>query len=44
MATTTDCYCEDGPTFDPDYEFVDGEGFVCVECDSNVYYKWRKAR
>lgn len=34
---TTTCYCE-SPTFDPDYAFEDGEGFQCVECDSNVYY------
>lgn len=41
---TTACHCDGGPTFDRDHEFLDGTGFVCVGCDSNVYYVAEFAR
>lgn len=30
--------CEHGDAFDPDNEFVEGDGFVCKYCHSNVFY------
>ena len=34
----TPCWCDRAPTFDPDLEFVDEEGFVCARCGANVFY------
>lgn len=35
----TSCWCDAAPTFDEDYAFEDGTGFVCSVCDANVYYE-----
>lgn len=31
------CWCDGAPTFDPDYEFDDGNGYECAVCGANVF-------
>ena len=36
--TRHECPTCDSTSYDPDFEFEDGTGYVCPACDSNVFY------
>ena len=43
--TKHECPTCDSTSYDPDFEFEDGTGYVCPACDSNVFYisEWEEA-
>ena len=36
--TKHECPTCDSTSYDPDFEFEDGTGYVCPACDSNIFY------